>query len=283
MKVTLGTTTWTEHSALIDGAQRPVTLEEYAAYFPVVEVDTFFYALPKTATVAAWLAQVPTNFQFITKAYRTMTRHIDDQDQGLPLEEAFDRYRETVAPLVATGQLKTVLFQFPPYFMATPENIDYLQTVRHLMGGLPVAVEFRHASWFAPGVAKSTAAFCADLGLTLVAADEPHQLATSVPFFLATTTPSLVMLRLHGRNAQGWNHPGPQWRHERTKYRYSSDELHGFQKAIDDLTPRPAEVCVIFNNNSNRDAAPNALQLQKMMGVSFDGLNKKPPKQLSLF
>ena len=282
MKVTLGTTTWTEHPALIDGAKRPVTLAEYAAYFPVVEVDTFFYAIPNTATVAQWLSSVPPEFQFITKAYRSMTKHMGD-DRALPIEEAFVRYRDAVAPLVATGQLKTVLFQFPPYFTAIPENIDYLQTVRHMMGGLPVAVEFRHASWLAPGVAKSTADFCADLGITLVAADEPHQLATSVPFYLTTTTPSLAMLRLHGRNTSEWNHPGPNWRKERTKYRYSDEELKQFQEAIKQLAPAPSEACVIFNNNSNRDASPNALRLQKMMGIRFDGLNRKPPKQLSLF
>lgn len=282
MRVTLGTTTWTEHPALIDGATRPVTLAEYAAYFPVVEVDTFFYAIPNTATVAQWLASVPVEFQFITKAYRSMTKHMGD-DHALPPEEAFARYRDAVAPLVATGQLKTVLFQFPPYFTAIPENIDYLQTIRHLMGGLPVAVEFRHASWLAPGVAQSTADFCADLRITLVAADEPHQLATSVPFYLATTTPSLAMLRLHGRNLNGWHHPGPNWRKERTKYRYSTKELAQFKAVIEQLTPAPAEVCVIFNNNSNRDAAPNALQLQQMMGIHFQGLNRKPPKQLSLF
>lgn len=282
MKVTLGTTTWTEHPVLIDGASRPVTLAEYAAHFPVVEVDTFFYAIPNTATVAQWLTNVPASFQFLIKANRVMTRHQGPNDD-LPLEEAFARYRDAVAPLVATGQLKAVLFQFPPYFTAIPENIDYLQTVRHLMGGLPVAVEFRHASWLAPGVAKSTADFCADLGLTLVAADEPHQLTTSVPFYLATTTPSLAILRLHGRNKAGWNHPGPNWRRERTNYRYSVDELKQFQVAIEQLTPAPAEVCVIFNNNSNRDAAPNALQLQKLMGIHFSGLNPQPPKQLSLF
>ena len=45
MKITIGLTTWTEHPALINNEQRPVTLNEYAQ-LPTVEVDTFFYALP---------------------------------------------------------------------------------------------------------------------------------------------------------------------------------------------------------------------------------------------
>lgn len=51
MKITIGLTTWTEHPALIKNEQRPVTLNEYAQHLPVVEVDTFFYALPQVTTI----------------------------------------------------------------------------------------------------------------------------------------------------------------------------------------------------------------------------------------
>ena len=284
MKVSLGLTTWSEHPALIDGAHRPVKLSEYAQYLPTVEVDTSFYAIPRQTTVIKWLAEVPANFQFIMKANRAMTKHLNGfADQQPPLADVFAQYREAIAPLTAAGQLKTILFQFPPYFTAVPANIDYLQTVRRLMGSLPIAVDFRHASWLAHGVAGPTAAFCRDMGFTLVAADEPHTTATSIPFYLRTTSPALAMIRLHGRNVTGWNHPGKEWRQRRTLYRYSKQELTGLAKLIQNLTPQPEEITVIFNNNSARDAAPNALQLQKIMGLHFEGLNKRPPKQLSLF
>ena len=51
MKITMGLTTWTEHPALINGEQRPVTLNEYAQHMPTVEIDTFFYALPQMSTI----------------------------------------------------------------------------------------------------------------------------------------------------------------------------------------------------------------------------------------
>ena len=44
MEITIGLTTWKEHQALIKEAH-PLTLREYAQHLPVVEVDTFFYAL----------------------------------------------------------------------------------------------------------------------------------------------------------------------------------------------------------------------------------------------
>ncbi|MDD6431672.1 MAG: DUF72 domain-containing protein [Lactobacillaceae bacterium] len=282
MKITIGLTTWTEHPALINNEQRPVTLNEYAQHLPTVEVDTFFYALPQVATIQHWLAEVPELFQFIVKAHRGMTLHERGQEKG-ELEQLFNRYRKTVAPLVAAGQLKTILFQFPPYFDASPQDIEYLRLVRLWMGNLPIAIELRNQTWYRPGTLKSLLAFCRELHFTLVAADEPHGTVTSVPFVLATTNPDLVMLRLHGQNTEGWINQGKSWRKTRTLYKYSEAELQTFCDQIKQLTPQPKEICVIFNNNSGKDAAPNALQLQKMLGIHFTGLAPRSPEQIDLF
>ena len=40
---------------------------------------------------------------------------------------------------------------------------------------------------------------------------------------------------------------------------------------------------MIFNNNSGKDAAPNALQLQKMLDIHFTGLAPRSPEQIDLF
>lgn len=282
MKITIGLTTWTEHPALINNEQRPVTLNEYAQHLPTVEVDTFFYALPQVTTIQNWLAEVPESFQFIVKAHQGMTLHERGQEKG-ELEQLFNRYRKTVAPLVAAGQLKTVLFQFPPYFDASPQDIEYLRLVRLWMGNLPIAIELRNQTWYRPGTLKSLLAFCRELHFTLVAADEPHGTVTSVPFVLATTNPDLVMMRLHGQNTEGWINQGKSWRKTRTLYKYSSAELQAFCDQINQLTPQPKELCVVFNNNSGKDAAPNALKLQKMLGIHFTGLAPRSPEQIDLF
>lgn len=281
-KITMGMTTWTEHPVLIHNEQRPVTLNEYAQHFPTVEVDTFFYALPQMSTIQNWLAAVPEDFTFIIKAHQGMTLHRCHQDKG-ELATLFEQYRRTIAPLVAAGQLKTVLFQFPPYFDASVADIEYLKLVRTWMGQLPVAVELRNSSWYQPGVVDSLISYCRDLKFTLVAADEPHDTVTSVPFKLVTTNPDLVLLRLHGRNKEGWANQDKSWRKTRTLYRYSEKELAAFAQAIRALNPTPKEICVVFNNNSAKDAAPNALQLQKMMGIHFSGLAPRSPEQLDLF
>ena len=59
--------------------------------------------------------------------------------------------------------------------------------------------------------------------------------------------------------------------------------FNSLKKQIESLQPQPKELCVIFNNNSAKDAAPNALSLQKMMNVEFEGLAPKSPEQLDLF
>ena len=75
MKVTVGLTTWSEHPSLINNARKKTTLKEYGQHFPVVEVDTFFYALPQLMTVQKWLTDVAPGFQFIVKAHQVMTGH----------------------------------------------------------------------------------------------------------------------------------------------------------------------------------------------------------------
>ncbi len=86
--ITIGLTTFSDHPALIDGVKRKVRLTEYSAHFPVVELDTPFYAIPKSTVIENWQHQVPKNFQFILKANRVMTMH--DQGSSEPVETKSD-------------------------------------------------------------------------------------------------------------------------------------------------------------------------------------------------
>lgn len=279
--ITIGLTTWTEHPALIGGETRPVTLSEYAGHFPVVELDTPFYGIPRQSTVEKWRAAVPDGFQYILKANQVMTHHdreeLDETERNL----AFDQFKEAIQPLVKTQHLLTVLFQFPPYFNRTTTNIEYLRRVRVLMGNLPVAVEFRSPSWFTtPGITADVMAYLKSLHFTNVTTDEPHNLNDGVPLDETVTTPELAVIRLHGQNAAGWFNHGQNWRKTRTLYRYSEDELQTLAALTQRLATQAKNVCVIFNNNSGRDAAPNAQRLQEILDLHWQNL---APQQLDLF
>ncbi|MFB9769567.1 DUF72 domain-containing protein [Lactiplantibacillus modestisalitolerans] len=279
--ITIGLTTWTEHPSLLGGTDK-LTLTEYSGVLPVVEVDTPFYGIPKPSTVAKWHQQVPDRFQFILKANQVMTLH-NMQEEGLSmdaLKTAYREYRAMLKPLVQANQLKAILFQFPPFFERSNRNFHYLQRMVQWLPGLPIAVEFRNQSWYEPGVKDAVFDFLRDLGVAHVVVDEPHALNDGVSFEPVVTSPKLALLRLHGRNQQGWSNKGPNWRSQRTLYRYSDQEIADFKRVVEKLQTQTAEVCVIFNNNSGGDAADNAMTLKAQLGISFGDLG---PQQLDLF
>ncbi|GEO74487.1 hypothetical protein FD30_GL001752 [Levilactobacillus namurensis DSM 19117] len=281
--ITIGLTTWTEHPALIGGEDRPVKLTEYAGHLPLVELDTPFYGLPRETTLANWQASVPAGFQFILKANQVMTTH-GQREHPVDFEEraaTFARYKTLMQPLWRAHQLRTILFQFPPYFNRTTANIQYLREMRTWMGDLPIAVEFRSPSWFAtPGMTQDVLAYLHSLRMTNVTTDEPHNLNDGIPLVETVTTPELAVIRLHGRNAQGWFNQGANWRKTRTLYKYSEEELQALAALVRRVAAHAQDVCVIFNNNSGRDAAPNALRLQQILDLHWTNL---APQQLDLF
>lgn len=281
--ITIGLTTWSEHQSLINDDQRPVTLAEYAANFPVVEIDTSFYAIPSTKTIQKWQAQVPSAFHFILKAPSTLTFQSKEKQNPSQVKLTCQAFAAALEPLREKQQLTTALFQFPPFFHAERKNINYLAFLRQQLPHLPIAIEFRHQSWYKAAYRQSLIRFCQQEHFTLVAADEPQSTMASVPFVIAPTNQDLVLLRFHGRNSIGWRDSGKQWRKKRTLYRYSKDELAEFKNAIQKLEGRVNEICVIFNNNSAGDAAPNAKQLQQMLDLHFKHLGPTPPEQTKLF
>ncbi|KRL05103.1 DUF72 domain-containing protein [Liquorilactobacillus oeni] len=281
--ITIGLTTWSEHQYLLKNKTRPVTLSEYAAHFPTVEVDTSFYGIPQKTTILKWQQQVPCSFQFIIKANRALTGHTNEKLDILQLKERFSQFEKALQPLVKAHQLKTILCQFPPFFDATRKNVAYLRFFRNQLPNLPLALELRNQSWYIQKNRSSLISFCKKQHYTLVAADEPTQENASVPFFPVATTSELLVMRLHGRNQKGWFNPGKEWRKQRTLYRYNSKELLELKRKIEVLQSNVKEICVIFNNNSGGDAAPNALELKQLLKIDFPDLGPLPPEQTELF
>ncbi|TPR16304.1 DUF72 domain-containing protein [Apilactobacillus timberlakei] len=282
--ITIGLTTWSDHPALINDEQRKVKLNEYTGYFPTVEVDNPFYGIPRLTTIKQWQHQVPKDFQFVIKANKLMTKH--DLKSLMPANDeqrlqAFANFKIAMQPLLEAGQLKTILFQFPPYFQRNNDNIRYLIKIRKLLGKkMPITVEFRNPSWTEDGVYSSVVQYLKHFNMTLAIVDEPHNLNNGIEFKPVITNNKLAFLRLHGRNEDGWFHQGKDWRSQRTLYRYNDSELKSFADSIKGLEKQVDEVCIIFNNNSGKDAAPNALKLKDLLHLRFKNL---APKQLDLF
>lgn len=278
--ITIGLTGWSNHPLIAPNRQR--RLEDYASHFPFVEVDTSFYGIPSAKSIESWIDKTPDGFQFIPKAYGAMTLHKEWDKEFDHLEELFDTFKIRFYPMVQQKRIKAFLFQFPPFFHFNQKNIQYLNTVSELMGTLPVAVEFRHPSWFSKENRKETIHVLRENFFIHTVVDQPQTPGNSVPALFDVTNPKLAFYRLHGQNYSGWLNASDtsNWRETRTLHDYSNEELVGIAENAQKLKESANEVAVIFNNNSGGHAAKNAKELKNIIGLEFKGLN---PQQLDLF
>jgi uncharacterized protein YecE (DUF72 family) len=282
----IGLAGWGDHPSLYPAGVKPSDkLAVYSTHFPIVEVDSSFYAVQPASRYAKWASDTPGSFGFVVKAYQRLTGHDRRAGAGAPdgePDDAFRLFRESLAPLRESGKLRAVLFQYPPWFDCTREHVDALRRARERMGDFPVALEFRHRSWFTGAMRERTLAFMRQEGWMHSICDEPQAGAGSVPTVLVPTHPGGTIVRFHGRNRAGWNRSAGQgnWRDVRYLYRYSEQELAEWAAQLRELQRSTEHIYVIFNNNSGGDAADNAKQLIRLLGLEYEGLG---PQQLNLF
>ncbi|GAA3008186.1 DUF72 domain-containing protein [Tetragenococcus solitarius] len=275
--IAIGCTSFKEHTYLT--GKKETSLFEYAASFPLVEMDTSFYAIPKLDYVKGWLNQVPASFQFIMKLPKVFTMHEELTGENT-LSELAEQFLKSLRPMIDTGHLFCLLAQFPPFFDCKRENVDYLRKLRQLFPATPIAVELRNNTWYDAGLLKQTRAFMKEQGFSLVIVDEPKKLTTTIPLDEYVTNPDFVFLRFHGRNDVGWNATGPDAKRLRTNYRYNKEELENLRDIVTKVKKQSENISVIFNNNAGGDAAENALQFKDLLQLDFENLN---PSQLDLF
>lgn len=278
--IQIGLTGWSDHPMILTNPKNK--LADYATHFPIVELDSSFYAIPSEDRIIQWIIQTPDAFQFIPKAYGPLTQHARRADESTPLKQLFQIFQQRFKPMLESGKICSFLFQFPPYFTCVKENVAYLRKIRALMGVVPIAVEFRHPSWFSPNMRDETLKFLKKYAFIHVVVDQPQTPHNSVPFVPEVTESKQAFLRLHGRNYEGWlgENDSKDWRKFRTLYNYSQKELHSLKDITLTLAQEAENVAVIFNNNSGGHAAPNAKEFQQLLGIDYEGLG---PRQLDLF
>lgn len=283
-KIFIGVCGWGDHHALYtQGVKAKDKLAVYASHFPIVELDSSFYAILPQKQYQTWAEATPGGFGFIVKPHQAMTGHQRGaKELKETREELFQRFEESIQPLVAAGKLKALLFQFPPWFSLKREHVNYVQWCVQRFAHYPVAVEFRHVSWFAAPYREKTLSLLRTLGAIHVVCDEPQVGTACVPIVSEVTNRRLALVRFHGRNRDGWRKPAgnQNWRDIRYLYRYSEAELAEWQPRIERLAAQADEVCILFNNNSGGDAVHNAKQMIDMLSAHPQGLH---PRQLEMF
>jgi uncharacterized protein YecE (DUF72 family) len=279
----IGLSGWGDHDSLYPPkVNSKDKLAHYSAHFPIVELDSSFYAIPPEKNSVKWIKDTPESFQFIIKAYQGMTGHQRGEIPYNSKEEMFDFFKKSVDIYINAGKLAMVLFQFPPWFDCTKDNVNYLRWCREQMENIPVALEFRHQSWFSPENRTNTLDFMKKEEWIHSICDEPQVGEGSVPEILEPTSQLKTLVRFHGRNKEGWKRPasGENWREVRYLYRYNTNELMGWKKKLESLQKQSHDIFVIFNNNSGGDAADNGKEMIRLLDLEYRGL---APRQLDFF
>lgn len=228
----------------------------YAQDFRATEINYTYYRMPAARTLAAMSSKVPDDFVFTIKASKELTHEREAEDGG-GTPENFRLFRQALQPLIDDGKLGAVLAQFPNSFKPTPENRDYLAIFRERMGDLPVAVEFRNATW----VTDETMELLRQNNLSYCCVDEPRMKGLVPP--IAVATAPLAYVRFHGRNAKKW------WKHdeayERYEYQYKPEELEEWVPKIEKLANTTQNTFIFTNNHYRGAAVQTAQQLRDLL------------------
>ncbi|HEY8489982.1 MAG TPA: DUF72 domain-containing protein [Dehalococcoidia bacterium] len=288
-RILIGTCSWSDKSLLDSGKFYPPEaatpegrLRYYARHFPIVEVDSSYYAIPAQRTAALWTERTPDGFVFDVKAFRLFTGHPTGADalprdlrgalpqkqrlyyRDVPAEARdalWEQFTSALVPLASAGKLGVVLLQFPPWFRPGRESEAHLEECRARLADRRVAVEFRHAAWLAPERRQRTLAMLRDLRAAYVCVDEPQGFPSSVPPVAAVTS-DVAVVRFHGRNARTWEARGLASSAERFDYVYSDAELDEWVPRLRALAEEAREVHALMNTNYQDQGVVNARRLQ---------------------
>ncbi|MDR5799011.1 MULTISPECIES: DUF72 domain-containing protein [Caballeronia] len=296
MKIEVGTASWTDPTLIACKRFYPpgctsaeARLRHYATQFPMVEVDSSYYAMPSASNSALWAERTPPHFTFNLKAFRLFTGHQTDRSKlpkdiqaALPpsdkknlyykdtpgeiLRELWKRFTDAIEPLRAAGKLGAVHFQFAPWVVNNADGRAHVEHCADVMADYVVATEFRHASWFSEKSCEATLAFERARRLVNVIVDEPNTTSNSIPAVWEVTNSKLALVRLHGRNHETWNIKGATSASARFNYDYTDQELGELASQIILIARKVERAQVVFNNNFEDQGQRNARSLMQILG-----------------
>ena len=279
-QIKVGTASWTDKTLLASGwypadADTPEKrLAYYTSRFPIVEVDSTYYAPPNERNSQLWAARTPAAFTFNIKAFSLLTGHptkpsalykdlrpetdkrnlyLKDLDEKA-VDAVWERFLAALQPLHDAGKLGAVLFQFPQWFPISRHNKSYILECVRKCQPYRACVEFRNKTWLSEANRDETLDFLTSYAVPFVCVDMPQGHASSVPPVVAATS-DLAVVRFHG-HSEKWTSRDI---YERFGYRYSTDELREWAPRLRELA-NDAETVQVFMNNCYQDYAQTNAQ-----------------------
>ncbi|MCO6004885.1 DUF72 domain-containing protein [Actinoallomurus purpureus] len=289
-EILVGTASWTDKTLLETDWYPPhvKTAEErlkyYASRFPLVEVDSTYYAPPAERTVGYWRDRTSAGFTFNVKAFSLLTQHPTRRDAlykelrervpdkkrvylrdvpGDVVEEVWRRFLDSLWPLHEAGRLGALLFQFPQWFPIGRANKEYILQAKRRCEPMRVCVEFRNRTWMSEDNREETLDFLRRYDVPYVSVDMPQGYPSSIPPVLAATS-DLAVVRFHGHSDK-WDSKDI---HQRFGYLYSEQELKEWAPRVRRLAEDADTTHVLLNNCYRDYAQRNAAQLAALLAPS---------------
>jgi uncharacterized protein YecE (DUF72 family) len=225
-------------------------LRYYALFFPFVELNFSYYAMPKPSSLAAMAAKTPESFKFSIKAHKSLTHEV-----GPLWRDDAAAFAKAAGVLADSGRLVAVLIQLPYRFHHSPDNRGYLAALLSALAPLPLVVEFRNDEWRGERVYDELE----KRGVGIAMVDRPE--LPGLPRVEERVCGAIAYLRFHGRNGGAWWSGDAVSRYD---YLYSPEELEAAAPRIRRMA-KSADVFVAFNNHARGNAVKNAGELKAIL------------------
>ena len=212
-------------------------LKYFSRRFKTTEINYSFYHLPRQEIYQKWYQETPADFIFSVKASRFITHIKRLKNVEKPRKIFFKN------ALNLKEKLGPILFQFPPNFKTTEENIkrlnDFLKLINRYK--LKYAFEFRHQSWCDEKIYNLLKKY----NIAWVIADSPSYPKVEV------ITADFVYIRMHGSKTL-------------FSSKYTKKELQDLSQKIRKWQRQGGDVYCYFNNDAYGFAVKNAKELLKL-------------------
>lgn len=228
-------------------------IQAYADQYPSVEINSTFYKLPRISTAKKWkklVKKVNKSFIFAMKANQRITHapssptykkaklnvsKAKEDKFGFfkPTEEVFKAWQET-KKIYKALDAKICLFQCPPSFEPTKENLENLENFFCKIEGIDIVFEPRGKKWTNNIIQK----ICEKQ--RVIHAVDPFK---REPAFIT----DILYFRLHGLGKRKY------------KYKFSNEDLKRLLQIC--KNQEGEEILVMFNNYESHPDAERFLTL----------------------
>ncbi|KPE51145.1 DUF72 domain-containing protein [Chryseobacterium indologenes] len=217
-----------------ENAQSKDFLTLYSQVFNSVEINSTFYRKPTAKTLLKWHDETQDHFRFFIK----IPKAISHEKRLKNCQEEIKEFCSHIADHLQ-AKLSGFLYQLPPSFKNTPENLDLILSNPDF-GHINV-IEFRHHSWWHKDIFTALK----ENNIIFSGVSFPGDL----PEDMIINHPEIIYYKLHGKPVL-----------------YKSEYSHHFLNDLaEKILKAEKKTFVFFNNTWGTAAIHNALYLKKLL------------------